>query len=110
MVAIAVFAVFTAIGVFVYKTRLQRQRNGRMKLTEHHADTLPQPYHEQKTFENPIYQVSGLLTKHGQHCHSSLSPTYAGPLSRPSLVTKFGPRLTQLDDFQQIKIQHDSEA
>jgi len=56
VVAIAVFAVFTAIGVFVYKTRLLRQRNGRMKLTEHHADTLTQPYHEQKTFENPIYQ------------------------------------------------------
>jgi len=29
-----------------------------MKLTEKHADTLPHPYPEEKTFENPIYQVS----------------------------------------------------
>lgn len=60
--AIVVFAVFVAIGVFVYKTRLQRRRNGRMKLTEHHADTLPQPYPVEKTFENPIYQVSEYAT------------------------------------------------
>lgn len=29
-----------------------------MKLKEHHADTLPHPYIEEKTFENPIYQPS----------------------------------------------------
>ena len=28
-----------------------------MKLTEQHAETLPHPYPEEKTFENPIYQV-----------------------------------------------------
>ena len=75
VVAIAVFAVFVAIIAFVFKTRLQRQRNGRMKLTEHHADTLPHPYPEEKTFENPIYQVSEHLTKLRQHCHPSLTPT-----------------------------------
>ena len=85
VVAIAVFAVFVAIIGFVLKTRLQRQRNGRMKLTEHHADTLPHPYPEEKTFENPIYQVSEHLTKHRQHCHPSLSPTHPPPLRRPSL-------------------------
>jgi hypothetical protein len=30
---------------------------GRMKLTVNHADTLPDPYPEERTFENPIYQV-----------------------------------------------------
>ena len=75
VVAIAVFAVFVAVIVFVLKTRLQRQRNGRMKLTEHHADTLPHPYPEEKTFENPIYQVSEHLTEHRRHCHPSLSLT-----------------------------------
>ena len=77
------FAVFVAIIVFVLKTRLQRQRNGRMKLTEHHADTLPHPYPEEKTFENPIYQVSKHLTEHKQHCHPSLSPTRSYPSPVP---------------------------
>ena len=104
--AIAVFAVFVAVIVFVLKTRLQRQRNGRMKLTEHHADTLPHPYPEEKTFENPIYQVSEHLTEHRRHCHPSLSLTrpylspvpipHPPPLSRLSLVTRFVPSLAQV--------------
>lgn len=94
------FAVFVAVIVFVLKTRLQRQRNGRMKLTEHHADTMLHPYPEEKTFENPIYQVSEHLTEHRRHCHPSLSLTrpytHPPPLSRLSLVTKFVPSLTEV--------------
>lgn len=71
-----------------------------MKLTEHHADTMPHPYPEEKTFENPIYQVSEHLTEHRRNCHPSLSLTrpytHPPPLSRLSLVTKFVPSLTEV--------------
>lgn len=57
VVAAVVLVMLAVLGLFIFKLRVYRQRNGRMKLKEHHADTLPHPYPEEKTFENPIYQV-----------------------------------------------------
>ena len=58
VIVVAVVALVCVAVLLAFKLRVGRQRNGRMKLTEKHADTLPHPYPEEKTFENPIYQVS----------------------------------------------------
>ena len=58
VIVVAVVALVCVAVLLAFKLRARRQRNGRMKLTEKHADTLPHPYPEEKTFENPIYQVS----------------------------------------------------
>lgn len=58
VIVVAVVALVCVAVLLAFKLRVRRQRNGRMKLTEKHADTLPHPYPEEKTFENPIYQVS----------------------------------------------------
>lgn len=58
-VIVVAFVASVCVAVLLaFKLRVRGQRNGRMKLTEKHADTLPHPYPEEKTFENPIYQVS----------------------------------------------------
>lgn len=58
VVVAVVLVLLAAFGLFIFKLRAYRQRNGRMKLKEDHADTLPHSYPQEKTFENPIYQVS----------------------------------------------------
>ena len=58
VVVAVVLVLLAAFGLVIFKLRANRQRNGRMKLKEDHADTLPHSYPQEKTFENPIYQVS----------------------------------------------------
>ena len=56
VVVTIVVLIFAAV-LLAYFLRVRRQRNGRMKLTDQHAERLPHPYPEEKTFENPLYQV-----------------------------------------------------
>lgn len=56
VVVVTVSALAFAALLLGYILRVRRQKNGRMKLTDDHAETLSHPYPEGRTFENPIYQ------------------------------------------------------
>ena len=57
VVIVTVLVLAMAALLFGYIARVRRQRNGRMKLTDKHSESLPDPYPQHRTFENPIYQV-----------------------------------------------------
>ncbi|XP_015780393.1 PREDICTED: uncharacterized protein LOC107358288 [Acropora digitifera] len=56
VVIVTVLVLAMAALLFGYIARVRRQRNGRMKLTDKHSESLPDPYPQHRTFENPIYQ------------------------------------------------------
>lgn len=65
MVALACILIVLVVVVVVVnmRSKMHHGGKGRMKLTPNHADTLPSPYPEERTFENPIYQVRYILTQ-----------------------------------------------
>ena len=69
VVIVTVLVLAMAALLFGYIARVRRQRNGRMKLTDKHSESLPDPYPQHRTFENPIYQVGNttILNKMIRH-------------------------------------------
>lgn len=60
VVIVTVLVLAMAALLLGYIARVRRQRNGRMKLTDKHSESLPHPYPEHRAFENPIYQVGNM--------------------------------------------------
>ena len=57
IIALGCLVVVGLLGFVLTRRKFRKRRQGRMRLTSTHADSVPNPYPEGRTFENPIYQV-----------------------------------------------------
>ena len=62
IIALGCVAVIVLLAFAIIRTKFAKRKSGRMRLTANHADTVPNPYPEERTFDNPIYQVGAEIT------------------------------------------------